>query len=330
MKLKILEAGRGVAATAVVLHHAAASANAFAGQGPQVLNSIFELGYLGVDFFFVLSGFIIYYSTYGRASDPRRFATGRLTRIFLPYLPIGIALAVAYTVLPELSASDREWGWWATVTLAPSWQPPALSVAWTLQHELVFYILFAVFLVLNRIGTGMILWALTICITALIGIDVQGPAQLFLSLINLEFGIGVLAAHILISGTRIPYLPFLAVTPIAAFFVLGADREYSVLFGAGLTGFILWMAQAEIAERFTVPRAFVFLGAASYSIYLIHNPLLSITSRIVSGWTLTLIFGVVISLLAGCAYYLIWDKRTQQFFRRQPSPNRSVRTRDDA
>lgn len=326
MKLKSLEAGRGVAATAVVLHHAGASANAFAGQGPQILTSIFGLGYLGVDFFFVLSGFIIYYSTYGRAPDPRRFATGRLTRILLPYLPIGIALAVAYTVLPELSASDREWGWWATVSLMPSWQPPALSVAWTLQHELVFYMLFAVFLVLNRIGTGMILWALTICLIALIGIEIQGPAKFLFSLINLEFGIGVLAAHVLISGTRIPYLPFFAVTPIAAFFFLGADREYSVLFGAGLAGFILWMAQVETAGRFTVHRAFVFLGAASYSIYLIHNPLLSITSRMVSGWTLTLMFGVIVSLLVGCAYYLIWDNRTQQFFRRQsrltkPSPN---------
>lgn len=322
MKLNSLEACRGIAATAVVIHHAAASANAFASPGPQVIASIFELGYLGVDFFFVLSGFIIYYSTYGRASDPRRFAIGRLTRIFLPYLPIGIALAVAYTTLPALSASDREWGWWATVTLMPSWQSPALSVAWTLQHELVFYTLFAVFLVLNRIGTGMILWTLTICLIALIDVDVPRPAQFFFSLINLEFGMGVLAAHVLILGIRIPYLPFLIVAPITVFIFLGAHREYSVLFGTGLAGFILWISQAEAAGRLTVPRSLVFLGAASYSIYLIHNPLLSITSRIVSGWALTLVFGIVTSLIAGVAYYLIWDKRTQQFFKRKPHAHR--------
>jgi exopolysaccharide production protein ExoZ len=326
MKINTLEAGRGVAATAVVLHHAGASANAFAGQGPQLLTSLFGFGYLGVDFFFVLSGFIIYYSTYGRASDPRRFATGRLARIFLPYLPIGIVLAIAYTVLPELSAVDREWSWWASFTLMPSWQPPALSVAWTLQHELVFYMLFAVFLALNRIGAGMTLWALAICLVALTGIDVPRPAQFIFSLINLEFVMGVLAAHALISRTRIPYLPFLAITPIAAFFALGIPREYSVLFGLGIAGLILWMARAEMAGRFTVHWAFVFLGAASYSIYLIHNPLLSITSRMVSGWTLTLLFGVIASLLAGCAYYLIWEKRAQQIFRSQPwttkpSPN---------
>ncbi|MCX7568211.1 acyltransferase [Sulfitobacter sp. F26169L] len=320
MKLKSLEAGRGVAATAVVLHHASASANAFSGQGPQALTSIFDLGYLGVDFFFVLSGFIIYYSSHDRAFAPKRFVTGRLTRIFLPYLPIGIALAVAYSVLPELSASNREWGWWATATLAPSWQPPALSVAWTLQHELVFYALFAVFLAFNRIGIGMILWALAIGLIVLMDIDIPRPAQFFFSLINLEFGMGVLAAHCLISGTRIPYLPTLATIPIVAFFFMGADREYSVLFGAGLAGLILWIAQVEKAELLKVPRAFVFLGASSYSLYLIHNPLLSITSRIVSGWALTLIFGVVVSLLAGAAYYLIWDKRTQQLFRRQRNP----------
>ena len=327
MKLRSLEAGRGIAATAVVLHHANISANDFAGQGPQALTSIFGLGYLGVDFFFVLSGFIIYYSTYGKISDPKRFAISRLTRVFLPYLPIGIALAAAYTLLPALSASDREWGWWATLTLLPSWQPPALGVAWTLQHELVFYMLFAVFLVLNRIGAGMILWALTICLIALLGLDVPRPAQFVFSLVNLEFGIGVLAAHFLISGIRIPYLPFLAIAPIAAFFLFGAHREYSLLFGTGLAGFILWTAQAESVGRVTVPRAFVFLGAASYSIYLIHNPLLSVTSRIASGWTFALILGVVVSLLLGCAYYLIWDKSTQQFFRRKlhttkPRPSR--------
>lgn len=315
MKLKSLEAGRGIAATAVVLHHAVASATAFSGQGPDVITSIFEFGYLGVDFFFVLSGFIIYYSTYGKVTEPSRFATSRLTRIFLPYLPIGIALAVAYTVLPDISASDRDWGWWATITLMPSWNPPALSVAWTLQHELVFYMFFAGFLYLNLIGTGMILWAVMICIIALAGIDVPPLAQPLFSLINLEFGFGVLAAHVFISGTRMPYLPFCGAILIAAFFVLGADREYSVLFGAGLAGFILWVAQAETAERFTVPRVFVFLGAASYSIYLIHNPLLSITSRVFSDWTLSLIFGVVICLLAGCVYYQIWDRRTQHFFR---------------
>ena len=316
MKLNSLEAGRAAAAIAVVLYHAKLSANGFAGQGPALLTSILNFGYLGVDFFFVLSGFIIYYSTYGKKSNPRRFATARFTRIFLPYLPISIVLALAYAMFPTLVSSDREWSLWASVTLMPSWQSPALNVAWTLQHELVFYMLFTTFLILDRIKTGMILWALAICLVALAGIDVPRPAWFFLSLINLEFGMGVLAAHFFVSRARIPYLPFLAILPIAVFFALGADRAYSALFGAGLAGLILWVANAETAGRFAVPQAFIFLGSASYSIYLIHNPLLSITSRIVDGWILTLLFGTMASLLAGCAYYLIWDKKTQRIFRR--------------
>ncbi len=316
MKINCLEAGRGIAATAVVFHHAGASVSAFFGHMPVFLTALFSFGYLGVDFFFVLSGFIIYYSSFGKDANPRRFAVGRIKRIFVPYLPVGIAIAVIYTLLPALSASDREWGWWATLTLLPSWQAPALSVAWTLQHELVFYMIFALLLSFNRICAGLILWSLSIVLIAVLDVDVPRPMQFLFSLINLEFNMGVLAAHVFISGIRIPFLALVASAPIAAFFALGADREYSVFFGMGLAGFILLMAQSELKGRLRVPRVLVFVGAASYSIYLIHNPLLSITSRISTGWLSGLIFGVVASLLLGIAYYLIWEKGTQRIFGR--------------
>lgn len=137
-----LEIGRGIAALAVVANHAGLAANAFTTGNDGGLT---ERGALGVDFFFVLSGFIIFY-VHGRDSRgiaaAGRYIGKRLRRIYLPYLPISFALILAYTALPGLSAGGRDWGLLTSLTLLPTGHPPALSVAWTLIYEMMFYLFF--------------------------------------------------------------------------------------------------------------------------------------------------------------------------------------------
>lgn len=73
----------------------------------------------------------------------------------LPYLPVGIVLAFAYTLFSSLSEGDRSWGLVSTLTLIPTELPPALSVAWTLQHELIFYLIYAGLFFSGRIWIGL-------------------------------------------------------------------------------------------------------------------------------------------------------------------------------
>lgn len=315
--LDSLQIGRGIAALAVVFHHATLSAQYFSEDVPKPMSAIFEMGYLGVDFFFVLSGFIIYYSSHGKILTAKKFIQNRFIRIFAPYLPIGIGLGFAYTFLPGLSASDREWGWLATLTLIPSSSPPALSIAWTLQHELIFYVLFGLFVAFGKIGFGMAAWAACIALVAAMGVGLPKPLEFLLAPINLEFGMGVLAAAILLSGRRVPLLWLISVAPITVFFVMGAERGLSPLFGAGLAMLILWVAQLDYSDRCPTPALPVFIGAASYSIYLVHNPLLSITSRILGGWQAALFGGIAISVVMGCAYHVVVEKPAQRLLRRQ-------------
>lgn len=69
-KLVWLEVMRGLAAVWVLLHHAAQSINHFV--SPLGDGALFiENGYLGVDFFFILSGFIIAHSSLRLESSPR-------------------------------------------------------------------------------------------------------------------------------------------------------------------------------------------------------------------------------------------------------------------
>src|ERR1700760_3815859 len=94
-----LQAGRGIAAVAVVCHHAGQYVSQQVAPLPSFLSHTLSFGYLGVDFFFVLSGFIIYYTNRNRVQQKNwryKYIESRLTRIYIPYLPVGIAMALAY------------------------------------------------------------------------------------------------------------------------------------------------------------------------------------------------------------------------------------------
>src|SRR5262249_790056 len=124
-------------------------------QVPSVPEYMMSLGMLGVDFFFVLSGFIILHVH----MDDQRSAVGayvskRLTRIYVPYLPISLALVGAYLLFPAIIRANLDWGWVTTLSLLPSSKVPALLVAWTLVHELMFYTVFLLFFVNKRLFAG--------------------------------------------------------------------------------------------------------------------------------------------------------------------------------
>jgi hypothetical protein len=99
-------------------------------------------------------------------------------------MPIGLAMAAAYILFPGLSMSARSWGWLPTLTLFPVGEP-ALSVAWTLQHEIVFYAVIWLLFSLRKLFWGFFLWA-----AAILLIHQSKP----LEMINLEFLFGVCAA----------------------------------------------------------------------------------------------------------------------------------------
>ena len=86
-RYEILDGLRGVASIIVVAFHLFETYS----KGPayQILNH----GYLAVDFFFVLSGFIIFHATVGKGKSAAQYAQSRFRRVYLPYLPVGIGIA---------------------------------------------------------------------------------------------------------------------------------------------------------------------------------------------------------------------------------------------
>ena len=326
-KLGTLEVGRGLAALAVVAHHASLSSDAFTHSD---YSRFFDFGIYGVDFFFVLSGFIIYYihqNDTREYSSARRFFSKRIRRIYTPYLPITLALIAAYYLFPSLSQGERSWGLFTSLTLLPSYSPPALSVAWTLTFEMLFYLFFLSFYMTRYFWHIVLIWViLVVGATAFdVSSTISNPLMnTVLHPLILEFVAGMVAAYMFgkVSPSRwwVPLiLGFLGVVA----FVLIPTPHRAVL-GIALAPIVLCLALVEFRYSFGTPNFLVLLGGASYAVYLIHNPLQSIIARLFKPydiWALTFVMCILISLTAGILYHLIYER---PMLRRLSRPRRKT------
>jgi peptidoglycan/LPS O-acetylase OafA/YrhL len=308
----------------VVMYHANLAGNHFLhGEGRY---DFLNYGYLRIDFFFVLSGFIIYHTTSHQSGKRRTlntFLALRMARIFAPYLPLAIAFGLLYTFPIVASEANREWSWVPTLTLIPWGLPPALSVAWTLQHELAFYLIFGLLFFSGFLWLGLFLWLVTILwFSMLANQALPEPFATALAPINIEFIFGLLAAAFARDiGKRLELALLWAGAAVGAWIALGAVRELSVFVGAAIALLIPSLVRAETNGGFSTPSTLVLLGDASYSIYLIHPLAIAVSARLLrDAWIpVSVEIGLVVMVLgsigAGLLYYLLFERHAHSFLR---------------
>jgi peptidoglycan/LPS O-acetylase OafA/YrhL len=291
-KFAAIEAGRGIAAVLVVFHHAGNIMREPRFYGMEPFGGHFRNFNVGVDFFFVLSGFIITWVHWRDIGQPGRivdYARKRVLRIFPPYWGILFPLILLYLIFPAAGKPSQHdpLNILLSIVLLPNTVQPVLGVAWTLTHEIFFYFLFA-----GIIATGfrgmliMPLWALAIIVGHLAG-PLPFPLSFLLSPFNIEFIMGVGAAWILRRWT-VPAPRLVMSVGIAAFlaFMLFAIHIQGDLlvgrlaFGVPSLLFVLGSVEAERHKPFALPTIFAVLGAASYVIYLVHPVLLSFGAQL--------------------------------------------------
>lgn len=316
-KLEWLEAMRGLAALWVVVHHAGQSVEHFFGElgrQPWILR-----GYLGVDFFFVLSGFIIAFASQRlleRGGGVKEYLAARLVRIYIPYLPAGIGVLALLTLAPSLSAGSREISVLTSLTLLPGAYPPALSVAWTLVHEMIFYAVYSLWFVERRLFRLLMgAWVASILWVAASGVHVPYALEYVVSPMNLCFFAGVAVFHLSRRG-RLRDRAAAAIALVGMVLVASqvmADTSVRLLMASGFV-FLVVAGVSDAAAGRAVWRPLVTLGAASYAVYLVHNPVLSLAARLLSAvasgigpWPAFLSLAVVAT--AGGLAYWRWYER---------------------
>jgi peptidoglycan/LPS O-acetylase OafA/YrhL len=338
-KLKTIQVFRGVAAMLVVLAHADLIFNQNLNQ--DFLFKVFNFGGSGVDFFFVLSGFIILYvhqSDIGNKNKLKLFFIKRFTRIYPIYWVIlTLKLSASLFFFYDPDTNQRSLGEIVKAFLLFPQDRTILSssflgVSWTLSYEIFFYLVFGVLIFFKpKFSLPIITILIVGTILNFIGVFNIPKDSFLLKFIfdehNLEFALGCLAAHLLLKKViKFKYGIFL-VSVGAFIYTLFAINEYygfielsSVIsFGIPSTFLVIGSASLEMKNLIKVPYILIHVGNASYSIYLMHGfvinnltkMLIKLNQPITQNLMLLNVFGVCIAIIAiifGCVVYFYIEK----------------------
>lgn len=290
-RLDSLQAGRAMAALLVALFHARLVVQEQMPDAGGVWEG-FAMGHAGVEYFFVLSGFLmvlIHARDFGRPERAGSFAAKRFQRVYPVFWIVLAGLVLSQLAIGRLDErAARPALLAADILLLPTGAFPVLTAAWTLSHEILFYGLFGVALLWLRFGFLMIgLWmAATVLagIAELGGTRLAHPWSFLLSPYNLLFGMGMAAAGLFRRAGRLLAV-VMALSGLCLFVVAGmADVAGTPLplpgrtvlaYGMGATLIVAGLARLDQLCMLRFPRLLVFLGDASYSIYLVHAPLMT-------------------------------------------------------
>ncbi|MCP3391791.1 acyltransferase [Bradyrhizobium sp. CCGB12] len=328
---------RGIAASLVVLDHAASIMELPEFLGPGRFAAHLQYGWIGVDIFFVISGFIIAVTSLQRASLESRlsvyvFALKRFVRI-VPFLWFAVGL---YASARFLGRGAFEAGPYLNAMFLWPFGEVRPNVVWTLRHEALFYLVFALSFLIVRLPVLIGLWCVA-PIFWLFARESLGPLgddyrvlNFLLNPVNVEFGIGLLIGVLsLQKGNLNPLqsLPLPALLSlilveftVADLFGLSAGGGAGALILGPLSGLVLIVALNMKRPTSIIERAFDLLGSASYSIYLMSNIAIlgfySVVLRYLS-WLpplLSLLLAFAFAIAFGLLVHLFVERRLLLFF----------------
>jgi exopolysaccharide production protein ExoZ len=246
-------------------------------------------GELGVDVFFVVSGFVIVTVTAQSGRGPLGFWLQRLIRVLPMYWVYTTIVLVALALVPGLFFNARDFDWSYIIRsylLIPAVNPtvggitPVFSLGWTLYLEMLFYFFFGLCLLLR--GVALRVAALAVMIGVLVAINRlslpfdPSAYPIFATWTSPQLLEILAGACIALVASRLMILPL----PVGAMLLglgmilywIGRDpvHLFNIWTGAAAIAIVAGALVLERAARRHPIRAVVFLGDATFSVYLAH------------------------------------------------------------
>ena len=350
-RLSVVQGLRALAALLVVWTHSIDAAAPYSHSYQQDFFSVAGFGACGLDIFFVISGFIVSLVA-ARSVEKRQHSAGTfLLRRFTRIYPLYWILTAVVVLEAQLGRHRLVWhsiSWLPTLALLPSFTYPAksplLSLGWSLVFEMYFYLVLALSMALrpNSLVRNTVLF-LAGMVTVGAAFGFRRPLLiLWANPILLEFVFGCVIGQIYLRQGASPFVSLRykarwivivgAGCLLATIFTGYGSINYEGMILNGLSSWhrvILWGFPSALvvlgsvlwspAMRSAPARLLVFLGDASYSIYLCTNPARSAVEhfwRYFGRWGGDA--GVLLCLLActatGVVCYLAVERPLMRYF----------------
>jgi peptidoglycan/LPS O-acetylase OafA/YrhL len=306
-RLLSVQALRALAALLVVWVHSIDAAEFFTAPRQSKFFHWENFGASGVDIFFAISGFIVSQVAVRladrnfsqRSASAREFLTRRITRIF----PLYWILTCVVVAMDQFGRHKIDWHslhWLPTLLLLPSphyrGNAPLLSLGWSLMFEMYFYVVLTAFLLWSPrslVRTTAIFLSAMVIVGTVVGIH-RPALVVWMNPIILEFVFGCVIGLVFARTHKHAnnaagigrWLAIVGAMSLAATIFTGygkASEQDWIMAGYGcwlrvavwgvpaallVAGTIFWNPKMQSMPA----RLLVFLGDASYSIYLCTIP----------------------------------------------------------
>ncbi len=292
-KFNSLELGRMVAAILVVFYHI----DKYYFVNPkyyrqELLGGLFKFGHSGVDFFFVLSGFImiwVHHDDFGKPEKVIEFIRKRVIRIYPLVWFSTLMMFAIYLVIPGAGKAIYRTPLVIVESLGLVGHNPMNAIdfpSWTLWHENIFYLFCAAMIWRPRIGGALLaIWA-ALCVAVGISGVYMETSFYPLAPVNALFWCGAATAQVLIRY-RMPAPGVTLGAGLLAFFGFGLlsntfALDESLVHGAfGLAAVLIVAGAVELERsgRLKLPAWAAQAGMLSYPLYLTHMLVLPIVAK---------------------------------------------------
>lgn len=282
---------RFFAAVAVIGFHALGVAPDGFKVPESAISFALSYGGRGVDLFFVISGFIIFYATHAAKLTPAEFLRRRVERIVPLYFFVIFAVTILAVTLPAIFGAPD---WYTARHILKSLafiaftdgEMPVIYVGWSLEYEMYFYLAVALLMTLTRdVWRNVVLIFSALAIAGrLPGVEAAlGNYAFFADPMILEFVLGVIVGIVFVNGRVSWPMQVAAACAIAA--LLATDPASRVIV-SGLPSACVVAAAAFVSRKRIDPswpeRVLARLGDASYSIYLAQVQTVSLASTFIA------------------------------------------------
>lgn len=285
-KLESLQFGRAIAILLVLLYHLIPIEDKYYSI-TNITPNFFKIGNVGVDIFFVLSGVVIYISSKKYTSKSSwEYLHRRMKRVYLPYWFYSILLLPLLYLFPDKinSSQNGELNLITSFLLIPDTSLPLLIVAWSLIHEVYFYLTYFIKIKLGfSLPSFLLIMFIIPLILNLYNIGKEIPLlNLIKSPLNIEFLLGIIIGSYIIpiiselkKYKLVIFLIVSSIITIVSFIIAYFTNDISgylrlTLFGIPACLIIISLIILEIHFKFRFEGVMLRIGDSSYSLYLNH------------------------------------------------------------